>query len=134
MGVQAVSFCDFDCDDYPEFVSESIRRARKQYRCCDCGGLILPGERYENTAGKWDGDLLTFRTCAACLDGPRRFFSFTCGSWTYGGMVERLYDGLCDADEYVPAPVVRKVKRMVARAEHRRRAAVYADLVMTGAA
>lgn len=30
--------------------------------------MILPGDRYENVFGVWDGSASTFRTCERCYD------------------------------------------------------------------
>jgi len=56
--------CDFD-SDAPEFYNESRPRARKEYKCCECGGAIRVGESHKKITGKWDS-VETFRTCADC--------------------------------------------------------------------
>lgn len=59
-------FCDDS--DGAEFFDETNPKARKQYRCEECGGFINPGESYEKVAGKWDGNFMTFRTCDFCAE------------------------------------------------------------------
>lgn len=64
-----MSYCECDTDyDAPEFFSEHVAKARKQHRCCECGGPILPGEQYHNRTGKWDGEVTTYRECAPCME------------------------------------------------------------------
>lgn len=45
---------------------EDYRKARKQHTCCECQMPILPGERYQEVFGIWDGDAALHRTCAVC--------------------------------------------------------------------
>ena len=40
--------------------------ARKAHHCCECGGTINPGEKYQRAAGKWDGRVESFKTCLVC--------------------------------------------------------------------
>lgn len=57
------------CDGEPSTVyNSSTPRARKRYSCDECGSAILPGERYENVFGIWEGWPTTFRTCEPCYD------------------------------------------------------------------
>lgn len=58
-------FCDFDS---PEFYDKYQPTARKRHKCCECGGDIMPGEKYEYVSGKWDGQFDTFKTCERCCD------------------------------------------------------------------
>ena len=57
--------CDYDS---PSVYSATKPRARKRYCCEECGSPILPGDRYENVFGVWDGWATTFRTCEQCHD------------------------------------------------------------------
>jgi RNase P subunit RPR2 len=60
-------YCDYG--DAPEFYSVYIvKRARKQHKCDECHGVVMPGETYEATSGKWGGDVSTFVTCKHCRD------------------------------------------------------------------
>jgi hypothetical protein len=57
------------CDaDGPEAFRRIERRARKMHRCCECKGLIRPGERYEYCSGVWDGEGASFKTCLDCSE------------------------------------------------------------------
>jgi hypothetical protein len=74
-----------DIDEGPTAFSEEVRRARKTYRCCECGEEIKPGHLYEYASGKWDGEWGRFRTCARCANVRRDYFK---GGWIYGQVVE----------------------------------------------
>lgn len=56
-------------------------KARKPQKCCECGGEINPGDRYEVVSGKWEGEWLSFKTCAPCAEIRK---AFCCEWWTYG--------------------------------------------------
>ena len=57
------------CDgEGPEFVESTHQKARKAHQCYECGKIIDPGEIYERTAGKWDGNFYVFKTCEQCED------------------------------------------------------------------
>jgi len=58
--------CCFDYDP-PEFITVKIVKARKQHKCCECGGVIGKGEEYEYISGKWDY-FDQFKTCEKCAD------------------------------------------------------------------
>ena len=61
--------CDYDDWDPSPFINvRKVQHARKAFSCCECGGPILIGEPYRSVAGKWSGDLETFRTCSLCLE------------------------------------------------------------------
>jgi len=60
-------YCDYDADT-PEFFNESYRKARKKYCCDECGGPILPGEKYHYIVGKWEGEIGYYRRCPRCID------------------------------------------------------------------
>ncbi len=40
--------------------------ARIRHRCCECYGVIEPGERYHLDSGVWDGEGESFKTCLQC--------------------------------------------------------------------
>lgn len=81
-----------DCDyDSNEFYSEGQRRARKQYKCCECSAPILPGELYQYAVGKSDGDMFTARTCAVCAEIRK---AFCCDGWIFGELWESVTEQL----------------------------------------
>lgn len=50
----------------PEFYDETLRRARKAHKCCECHGKIPVGLTYMLVNGKWDGEVSTFRLHQTC--------------------------------------------------------------------
>lgn len=85
-------FCDYDA---PEFLSRRIVTANKQHKCDDCYRAIQPGERYEYTFGKWDGEVDRFKTCARCLD-LREYVQahVPCLCWAYGNIIDDCYNAV----------------------------------------
>jgi len=55
-------------DHYPDFYKETWRTANTSHRCCECEATIQPRETYQYISGKWDGSVLTFKTCEKCAD------------------------------------------------------------------
>lgn len=79
-------------DEYPaEFLVESIRKARKEHKCDECGRAIHPGERYESTVGKWDGWVDVIKTCPHCL-AAREWLATACLTWTYHDVLGELVE------------------------------------------
>ena len=65
-GMEA-SFCTCDFDGDPsEWCRTKTVKARKEHRCCECGGSILPGDWYQRINGKWDGAIEEYKTCLVC--------------------------------------------------------------------
>jgi hypothetical protein len=58
----------------PQIYACKRPRALKRHKCCECGGTILPGEIYENFAGRWDR-WQTFKTCPDCLRVRKGYWS-----------------------------------------------------------
>ncbi len=90
-----------DVGDYEpsEFYRDGIYKARKEHKCCECDGKILPGVRYFKTVGKWEGKFSTFRQCLPCHEIQR---AFSCdGGWVYGG----LWEAWDDADGFASLTV-----------------------------
>ncbi len=63
-GMEA-SFCSCDYEPF-EFYHVTEPIARKQWKCCECGGEIQPGERYERAATKFEGIFECYKTCLTC--------------------------------------------------------------------
>lgn len=59
--------------DGPTCFTSARPRARKRHRCCECCGVIEPGEVYEQDSGIWDGEPERFRTCLPCAELRRRY-------------------------------------------------------------
>jgi hypothetical protein len=58
-----VSYCEF-----PEFYSESLPKAKKPHRCCECAAPIEVGEKHLYYRGKWDGEFDTGRQHMLCRE------------------------------------------------------------------
>ena len=73
--------CDCDYFDYdpPEFYEEATRTARKLHECCECEQKIKPGQKYVHSAGAWQGQFATYRTCIPCARMRRDFCAPFCG-------------------------------------------------------
>lgn len=78
-----------DTDTLAEFHSEKIQIARKQHKCCECGDIINPGEKYEYVCGCWEGDFSVYKTCEDCQNIRNEFF---CEGWNYGFILGDLYE------------------------------------------
>jgi len=76
-------------DSYPEFHHVSTPTARKWHTCCECGRIIISGERYEYVVGLWDNQFSIYKTCLDCLSIRDEFF---CEGWFYSSMKEYLYE------------------------------------------
>lgn len=60
--------CDCGDDGYAELYQSTMRKARKEHRCCECGNAIKPGDIYEYTVIVFEGDFSTKKTCEKCSD------------------------------------------------------------------
>jgi len=55
-------------------IENKIKKANTEYVCCECGGTIQIGERYEYYHGKCEGDTFSCNTCLDCLSIRKAFF------------------------------------------------------------
>lgn len=110
--------CDYDP---PEFCHNEVRKARKPHKCYECRVTIEPGERYEHTRGKWEGDISTFDTCALCLE-LRQWakISVPCFCWYYGDLHENIRDMVTEVRSDVPQGFVFEWGRRMIKIERRR--------------
>ena len=95
---------DCSCDYNPAtFYSASIQKARKQHKCHECSGIILPGEQYEYVAGLWDGNFDYFKTCSRCVD-LRTWVknNIPCVCWAHGNLREDLREATQEASWRAP--------------------------------
>lgn len=53
-----------DCD-VPIFYTHKTPKARKEHECCECGGLIKVGERYQSIVGFWE-EFGSYKICQDC--------------------------------------------------------------------
>jgi hypothetical protein len=78
--------CEISDDDGPaEVWQEETRRARKPHKCCECGGMILPGQTYERVFWVFDGTAAHAETCADCRE-----------AWGIAGCKYRQFGGLSE--------------------------------------
>lgn len=78
---------DMDYDVSNEFYAEKMCVARKEHRCCECGGAIAKGATYQRASGKSDGCFFAESTCALCTEIRG---AFVCGSWIFGMLHETI--------------------------------------------
>lgn len=110
--------CDYDM---PEFCDVMTRKARKVHKCYECRGTINPGDSYERTAGKWDGEFTEFKTCELCAE-LRQWarISVPCFCWTYGDLHEHVRSMVEEVRSDVPAGFVFEWGRRMIKIERRR--------------
>lgn len=48
------------------FHNTRCQQARKQHRCCECGGIIPINEHYDVLVGVYEGDFYHEKQCADC--------------------------------------------------------------------
>lgn len=56
-----------ECGEMPSTFRETRPKARRDHKCCECGGMIRAGEVYRSVWGVWDSEQRTYRTCVDCL-------------------------------------------------------------------
>lgn len=90
--------CRIDGNEYPpEMFTETHPTARKEHRCCECGRVIHPGERYERIDGVWDraDGMQTYKTCSHC-QMARSWLQAECGGFLFTEVAEDLRDHFYD--------------------------------------
>jgi hypothetical protein len=50
-----------------EFFEESVYRAAKVHRCCECRRVIRVGDRYQCCRGVFDGCFVVHKSCLRCV-------------------------------------------------------------------
>ena len=80
-----------DCEDYesPAFLRIQIVTGRKPHTCCECNQTIQPGQKYECAVGKWEEEIVTFRTCGDCLKLREEVKAAGCDCTIYMTLFER---------------------------------------------
>jgi hypothetical protein len=107
-------YCPYDP---PTVFNAQEHRARKTYRCGECGCDIRPGERYERVFGVWDGIADTNLTCERCVDFRKWLaFSLPCFCWCYENMLEDARETISEAmlREHVPGFAFEAGRKLVA--------------------
>jgi len=88
----------------PSLHNAKFRRAKKEYRCCECGETIAQGDRYEYVWGVWEGDQQTYRTCATCHAIREGLF---CNGSTYTWMKTELREFVQECFDDLPWDAIR---------------------------
>jgi hypothetical protein len=68
--------CNIDTYDGSQpdfFVSKNII-SRREHRCCECYATIPAKTKYQHITGKWDGDILRYKSCMICAELRRILF------------------------------------------------------------
>ena len=52
--------------EMPQAYSMATPKARKKHKCCECGGVIAAGEKYNRHSGVWDGTPAAYKVCVDC--------------------------------------------------------------------
>jgi len=82
--------------DYPlENVRVSIRRAKKSYKCGECGEVIRVDDKYEYVWAVDDGKPFQAKTCLLCVE--IRKVMLPCGFY-YGEVWKGIHESNCLAD------------------------------------
>lgn len=79
--------CSRDDGELPEFSVEEFHIARKEHKCCECGEIIKPGQKYQKISGLWDGHFSRFKTCMPCYNIRENYCS---NGYIFGGLAEEI--------------------------------------------
>lgn len=97
-------YCDYD-DIQPAFFRRSTPVAKQQHKCISCGRAVMPGEKYERCAGKWEDRVSSHATCCRCL-AVRDYVEahIPCFCWYYETLLEDAIEHIREAlwQEEVP--------------------------------
>ena len=69
--------------DAPSCFFVTLRRAKRQYHCCECPAPIMPGETYEYASGVWENQWRDFKTCLPCAEARQDFLKDLWDQWGY---------------------------------------------------
>lgn len=96
-------YCDYDT---PQVYNSRIAKARKQYRCEECGSSIPAGDQYERVFGVCYGDTFEAFTCKRCLL-LRQWVknNIPCTCWAHGNLHDDLRSSIQAAYERAPDEV-----------------------------
>lgn len=99
---------------YPDFFEERNRKAVKQHKCSECNRTIETGEIYNYIVGKWEGYFDIFKMCDDCCSIRKSFF---CEGFSFGGMIEELYNHIESLNGDISSdcikPLTKKAREMV---------------------
>lgn len=85
--------CMVDFDGHWEFLNVKTQKARKEHICNECWRTIKPGEEYEYSFGRFDGEAQEHKTCTHC-QVPTAWLAQECGGSLYEMVLEDIEDHL----------------------------------------
>jgi hypothetical protein len=85
-----------DCDA-PAVFQTAWPIARKPHTCCECGGEIQIGAKYELSSGLWDNVWASYRTCQSC-HAVRRAYSDTLSRYDCAPCFGALWDDVLQGE------------------------------------
>lgn len=95
------------CDDAADVWREETRKAKRAYKCEECGLTIQPGEEHSYVFLVWDGEPYQHRTCLRCA-GLWESLTDLGYCWMIGALKDAYFEWLDeqtsydeDRDEYV---------------------------------
>lgn len=87
---------DLTMCELPAVFRQQDLKAKKRHRCCECGGTIFKGERYEKNTGLWAGRWDTYNRCLPCVNYCKILSSHDieddCGGIPFGCMWDMISD------------------------------------------
>lgn len=84
-------YCDYD--ERPDVYHAKIMGARTKHKCYECGGGIVPGQRYERAAMLYGGSWEVAKTCGLCLEAREYIKAHApCFCWAHGSMLDDAKD------------------------------------------
>jgi hypothetical protein len=81
--------CMIEGAERGEVYSERMQRARKPYRCGECGRGIAIGETYRYAFSVYEGHADTYRTCGHCTV-MQDWLSRNCNGWVFGAVCDDI--------------------------------------------
>ncbi len=85
-------------DEFLQAYGYENRKARKEHRCCECGGIIRAGESYTYHHGILDGSGCSFKVCQDC-QYLRDWFEKQTVYPEDGVAFEELYEHVFESDD-----------------------------------
>lgn len=75
--------CVYFDGDTAEVFEQDNRKARKDYKCCECDRQIAKGSLYQFCKMLFEGEWSTYRTCLPCAEIRK---AFSCEGECLGGV------------------------------------------------
>ena len=79
--------CSWGDWDPADIYDKQIRKARKEYRCIECGSMIPKGSKYEYIRVLYECRWDTYHTCLPCMN-----IALSLGCRLHHGLQEQFYD------------------------------------------